>query len=226
MSHELRTPLNAVIGFSDAMLREADNPSPVRIAEFARQINESGRNLLSLINVILDVARIESGRFELALDRVDIGRLIRNVVRQSEAAAQAAELTLTAHLAPGLPALRADERRLAEVLGHLVSNAIKFTAAGTITIAAKKQADGGLLITVKDTGIGIPAEDLERVFEPFTQLEETLSRRFDGVGLGLYLARALVVAHGGTLTLDSKLGEGTSVEIRFPAAQVLRSGTR
>src|SRR6185437_2683427 len=134
MSHELRTPLNAVIGFSDAMLREADNPSPVRVAEFARQINESGRNLLSLINVILDVARIESGRFELALERVDVGRLIRNVVRQSEGVAQAAELSLTANLPTSLPAIRGDERRLTEVLGHLVSNAIKFTAAGTIAV--------------------------------------------------------------------------------------------
>jgi signal transduction histidine kinase len=226
MSHELRTPLNAVIGFSDAMLREADNPSPARVAEFARQINESGRSLLSLINLILDVARIESGRFELALDRVDIGRLIRNAVRQSEAAAQAAGLTLAANLPPSLPAIRGDERRLAEVLGHLVSNAIKFTAAGTIAVSARKQPDGGLLVAVKDTGIGIPTEDLERVFQPFTQLEETLSRRFDGVGLGLYLSRALVAAHGGTLTLDSKLGEGTVVELRFPASQVLRSGTR
>ena len=98
MSHELRTPLNAVIGFSDALLREAANPTPARVAEFARQINESGRNLLGLINIILDVARIEAGRFDLASDLVDVERLVRAAVRQADAAAQAAEITLTTEL--------------------------------------------------------------------------------------------------------------------------------
>jgi signal transduction histidine kinase len=225
MSHELRTPLNAVIGFSDALLREAGNPAPARVAEFARQINESGRNLLGLINIILDVARIEAGRFDLASDVVDIERLVRAAVRQADAAAQAAEIALTTDLADNLPRLRADERRLAQVLRHLLSNAVKFTEiGGAVTAGARLEPDGGLLIFVRDTGIGIQEEDLERVFEPFTQLDSTLARRYQGSGLGLYVSRALVAGHGGRLTLRSRVGEGTSAEIRLPARQLVVDG--
>ena len=219
MSHELRTPLNAVIGFSDALLREATNPAPARVAEFARQINESGRNLLNLINIILDVARIEAGRFDLASDIVDIDRLVRTAVRQADAAAQAAVVTLTAELADGLPRLRGDERRLAQVLRHLLSNAVKFTEiGGAVTAGASLEPDGSLLIFVRDNGIGIREADLDRVFEPFTQLDSTLARRYQGSGLGLYVSRALVAGHGGTLTLTSRAGAGTTAEIRLPAA--------
>ena len=225
MSHELRTPLNAVIGFSDALLREAANPAPARVAEFARQINESGRNLLGLINIILDVARIEAGRFDLASDVVDIERLVRAAMRQSDAAAQAAEITLVAELDDTLPRLRGDERRLAQVLRHLLSNAVKFTEiGGAVTVGAALEPEGGLLIFVRDTGIGIREEDLERVFEPFTQLDSTLARRYQGSGLGLYVSRALVAGHGGLLTLRSRAGEGTTAEIRLPARQLVVDG--
>jgi len=222
MSHELRTPLNAVIGFSDALLRESENPSPTRVSEFAHQINQSGRNLLDLINIILDVARIESGRFDLVSERVDVVRVVRTAVRQADAAAQAAEITLTAELPTTLPMLRGDERRLAQVLRNLLSNAVKFTKVGSSVVAgARLEPDGGLLIYVRDTGIGIPADQLDRVFEPFTQIESTLSRRFQGAGLGLYVSRALVAGHGGTLALRSELGKGTTAEIRLPADTLL-----
>ncbi len=225
MSHELRTPLNAVIGFSDALLREAANPTTARVAEFARQINESGRNLLGLINIILDVARIEAGRFDLASDVVDIERLVRAAVRQADAAAQAAEITLTVELPDTVPRLRADERRLAQVLRHLLSNAVKFTEiGGTVTVGARLEPDGDLVIFVRDTGIGISEGDLERVFEPFTQLDSTLARRYQGSGLGLYVSRALVAGHGGRLALRSRVGEGTTAEVRLPAGQLLADG--
>jgi signal transduction histidine kinase len=225
MSHELRTPLNAVIGFSDALLREAENPTPTRVAEFARQINESGRNLLGLINIILDVARIESGRFDLVSERVDVVRLVRTAVRQADAAAQAAEIVLTAELPKTLPMLRGDERRLAQVLRNLLSNAVKFTEiGGNVAAGAHLEADGGLLIYVRDTGIGIPGQEIDRVFEPFTQIESTLSRRFQGAGLGLYMSRALVAGHGGTLALRSELGKGTIAEIRLPADTLCADG--
>jgi len=227
MSHELRTPLNSVIGFSDALLREATNPAPARVAEFARQINEAGRNLLSLINIILDVARIEAGRFDLASDVVDIGRLVRAAVRQADAAAQAAEVTLTVELPDHLPRLRGDERRLGQVLRQLLSNAVKFTEiGGTVTAGARLEQDGGLLIFVRDTGIGIPEGDLERIFEPFTQLDSTLARRYQGSGLGLYVSRALVAGHGGRLTVTSRAGEGTTAEIRLPATQLAAAPVR
>lgn len=221
MSHELRTPLNAVIGFSDALLREGRQPAPARVAEFAQQINDAGRQLLGLINIILDVARIESGRFDLAVDRVDVGTLIRDAIRHTDAAAQAAEITLEYQLPAELPVLRADERRLQQVLTHLLSNAVKFTnAGGTVTVGAQVEADGTLLIYVRDTGIGIPDADIDRVFEPFTQLDSTLARRFQGAGIGLYVARALVLGHGGKLTLKSHVGTGTVAEVRLPATHM------
>jgi signal transduction histidine kinase len=222
MSHELRTPLNAVIGFSDTLLREAANPTSGRVAEFAQQINEAGRHLLGLINSILDVARIEAGRFDLASDTVDVVRLVQHCVRQSTAAARAAEVFLDTDLPDDLPLLQADERRLQQVLNHLLSNAVKFTeSGGMVTVIARVQPDGRLLIAVSDTGIGIPVVDLERVFEPFTQLDSSLARRFQGAGLGLYVSRALVVGHGGELTLSSMPGKGTTAEIRLPANRLI-----
>ncbi len=222
MSHELRTPLNAVIGFSDALLQEATNPTPARIAEFATQINEAGRQLLGLINGILDVARIESGRFDLASDRVDVARLVRNCARLADAATHAAEITLVADLPDDLPQVAADERRLQQALNHLLSNAIKFTEpGGTVTVGAAVESDGRLLLFVRDTGIGIATNDIDRIFEPFSQLDSALSRRFQGSGLGLYVSRALVNGHGGVLSLHSAPGHGTLAEIRLPAERVL-----
>ena len=227
MSHELRTPLNAIIGFSDALLREAGNPDPARIDEYAQQVNIAGRQLLDLINSILDVSRIEAGRFELADEIVDLSRVVRAVVRRSDASAQAAEIELLVDLAAGLPRLRADERRLSQALGHLLSNAIKFTEpGGSVTVAAGMTFgnDGGLLISVTDTGIGIAESDLDRVFEPFTQLDSSLARRFDGSGLGLYVSRALVHGHGGQLVLRSRPGVGTTAEIQLPAHRLVAGG--
>jgi signal transduction histidine kinase len=222
MSHELRTPLNAVIGFSETLLHEASRPSPHRVAEFARQINDAGRNLLNLINIILDVARIDAGRFDMASDPVDIERLMLDCLRHVNAAAQAAEVALATDLHPGLPLVRADERRLAQVLNHLLSNAVKFTGAGgVVTAATEIDSAGDLLISVTDTGIGIAEEDIERAFEPFTQLDGTLARRFEGAGIGLYMSRALAEGHGGRLRLHSRPGEGTTAELRLPANRLI-----
>jgi signal transduction histidine kinase len=222
MSHELRTPLNAVIGFSDALLREGDDSSREQVVEFAQQINDAGRHLLGLINVILDVARIEAGRFDLAADKVDVARLVRLCVRHADAAAQAAEVALFVDLPDELPLIRADERRLQQVLNHLLSNAVKFTeAGGTVSVGATPQPNGGLFLFVRDSGIGISEADLERAFEPFIQLDGSLARRYQGAGLGLYLSRALVIGHGGNLVLSSAPGEGTLAEIRLPADRVI-----
>jgi signal transduction histidine kinase len=227
MSHELRTPLNAVIGYSDALLHEAGNPPGAQVTEFAQQINEAGRKLLGLINIILDVARIESGHFDLATDRVDVARLVRQCLRHMDAAAEVAGITLDADVPDGLPALRADERRLQQVVDHLLSNAVKFTeTGGTVSVGASLEADGRLLLVVRDTGIGIAAQDMERVFEPFTQLDSSLARRFQGAGLGLYMSRALVAGHGGELSLHSTCGAGTSVEIRLPAERLIADGSK
>jgi signal transduction histidine kinase len=222
MSHELRTPLNAVIGFSDLLLRETTAPERTRIAEFAQEINDAGQSLLGLVNVILDVARLESGRFDFNADRVDLVRLARSCLRRSDAAAQAAEISLLSNLPERLPLLRGDERRLAQVLNQLLSNALRFTpAGGTVTLSGGIDESGEMVLTVADTGIGIAPEDLERVFEPFTQLDGTLARRSQGTGLGLYLARALITGHGGRLALVSRVGKGSVAEIRLPADRLV-----
>ena len=224
MSHELRTPLNAVIGFSDLLLREVGVAERSGIAEFAQAINDAGRSLLGLVNAVLDVARLESGRFDFSAGRVDLLRLVRSCLRQSDAAAQAAEITLISTLPSVLPPVRGDERRLAQVLNQLLSNALRFTpAGGNVTVSGKVEPGGELVLTVTDTGIGIPANEIERVFEPFTQLDGTLARRSPGAGLGLYLARALIAGHGGRLSLMSRVGEGSIAEIRLPADRLVRA---
>ncbi|MBS0561898.1 MAG: PAS-domain containing protein [Proteobacteria bacterium] len=221
MSHELRTPLNAIIGFSDALLREA-KPEPVRIEEYADQINAAGRQLLALINSILDVSRIEAGRFDLSNDMVDLPRLLHAAARRADPEAQAAEIGVTVAVPDGVPPLRADQRRLSQALDHLIGNAVKFTEpGGSVTLGASVGPDGWLVVGVADTGIGIAQADLERVFEPFTQIDSALSRRFQGSGLGLYVARALIEAHGGRLVLKSRLGAGTVAEIRIPPERMV-----
>jgi signal transduction histidine kinase len=222
MSHELRTPLNAIIGFSDALARENVAVPANLVAEYSGQINTAGKQLLSLINIILDVARIESGRFEPNAEIVDMANLIRSAVRQADSAAQAGEVTIELKIPDDLPWLRGDQRRITQALSQLLSNAVKFTeAGGVITIEAGLTPEADLFVSVTDTGVGIPDAELERVFEPFTQLDGSLSRRYPGAGLGLFTARAVVMAHGGQLRLTSRTGQGTTVRIVLPKSRIL-----
>ena len=222
MSHELRTPLNAIIGFSDALARENGNVAGELVAEYSGQINAAGKQLLSLINIILDVARIESGRFEPSAEVVDIAKAVRIAARQADNAAQAGEVSINLKLPEDLPWLRGDERRITQALSQLLSIAVKFTeAGGLVTVEAGLTPDRGLFVSIADTGIGIPEDELERVFEPFTQLDESLSRRYAGAGLGLFTARAVITAHGGQLQLISRPNEGTTARIILPASRIL-----
>ncbi len=225
MSHELRTPLNAIIGFSDAMAQENGDLPAGLIAEYSGQINNAGKQLLSLINIILDVARIENGQFEPGGDVVEIFRLIQAVVRQVDAAAQEAAVAITVQLHGALPHLRCDEKQIAQALFQLVSNAVKFTpAGGAVAIEAGLTPEAEIFVAVADTGIGIPAADQERVFEPFMQLDASLSRRYPGAGLGLFIARAILSAHGGQLSLTSEPGAGTTARITLPKARIVTVG--
>jgi signal transduction histidine kinase len=222
MSHELRTPLNAIIGFSDALSRDTARCTVEDIVEYGDQINAAGKQLLSMINTILDVARLETGRFEPGEEAIDVPKVLRRAVRQAESAALAAELLLTLEAPDDLPQLRADERRLLRVLSQLLSNAIKFTeAGGCVTVGAGLATNGDLWLRVADTGIGIEQTELERVFEPFTQLDDSLARRYGGAGLGLYTARAIVNAQGGHIRLTSRLGAGTTAEIIMPGRRLV-----
>ena len=224
MSHELRTPLNAVIGFSEALLGVAASGPSARAGEYAAAINQAGRQLLGLIDSVLDVARLETGHVDLAEEVLDPARLVRAVLRPFEAAAEAGGVELRVDLPAALPGVRADRRRLTQALHQLLSNAVKFTpSGGTVTIGVRGGAEA-LRLWVADTGIGIAEADLARVFDPFTQLDARLARRFPGAGLGLYLARALVQSHDGTLGLTSAPGVGTVAEICLPADRLSRAG--
>ena len=224
MSHELRTPLNAVIGFSEELMRHGDpaeRPSAIQALGFAAEINSAGRNLLDQINTVLDVARIDTGRFDLTTETIDVSALIDACVRQSDASAKVARIAIRLDAPANLPRMRGDASRLAQAFGHVLSNALKFSEIGSkVVIRVRQDETGDLLIAVIDTGVGIPAADLERVLEPFIQSDSTLTRRFQGAGLGLYISRALIEAHDGTLSLRSQPGSGTTAEIRLPSARL------
>lgn len=217
MSHELRTPLNAVIGLSEAISLDPDR---ARTEEYAAMINEAGRQLLQLVDDILDVARSQTGALRTAEEPVSPAEVLEAAAADAAPAVAAAGLLLRMDLPAGLPALRGDARRLRQILDKLLSNAVKFTPAGGRVTLSAASGPQGLEIRVADTGIGIPPEERERMFEPFTQLDSSLARRFQGSGLGLHLARTLAVALGGTLTLEDPDGPGTVAVLRFPPARL------
>ena len=219
MSHELRTPLNAVIGFSEAFMVDRN---PTRGLEYVRSIHEAGRHLLTLIDDILDVTRSETTGFAITESDVDVVAVAEGAVRVMQATAATAQVVVKAELPFPLPHARADEVRLRQVLLNLLTNAVKFTpAGGNVTLAARVEPMGDLVVTVSDTGIGIEAADMTKVFQPFTQLDSSLSRRFPGSGLGLYLSRALAEAQGAALTLESTPGVGTTAVLRIPKSRLL-----
>ncbi|WP_049974355.1 PAS domain-containing sensor histidine kinase [Azospirillum sp. B4] len=222
MSHELRTPLNAIIGFSEIIgsqsLGAIGNPA---YAEYARDIHDSGRMLLDLINDILDLSKIEAGKRELNEHMVDLPRVFVSCLRVVKERAIRGGINLQTDYAGFLPRLRADEVALKQLLSNLLANAVKFTLkGGTVTLGAVVDEDGRLVITVTDTGIGMRAEDISRALEPFRQIENPLTRTAGGAGLGLPLVRALVELHGGTLEIDSEPGTGTTARVIMPADRV------
>jgi two-component system cell cycle sensor histidine kinase PleC len=229
MSHELRTPLNAIIGFADLMrLRTLGEVQPPRYREYIDDIHKSGVHLLNMINELLDMAKIESGHVELretVFFPMDVGRDVLRMLRQSIAGA---DLQLRVALADGLPPIHADQQHIRRILINLLSNAIKYTPAGgtvTLSVCICGPNDGcgveGMLLTVEDTGIGIPADKLEKVLEPFEQVENSFTRTRAGTGLGLALTKAMVEAHGGCLWLESELGKGTKAHALLPSARIM-----
>jgi signal transduction histidine kinase len=194
----------------------------VQYKSYAADIHESAQHLLTLINDILDVAKIEAGAHELRDEEVDPVDIVGAVERLVAERAARAELTLSVSLPDRLPHLRADERKLKQVLLNLMSNAIKFTPAhGRVALAARQDPDGSFVFEVSDTGIGIAAEDIPRAFAPFEQVDSRLSRQFEGTGLGLPLSDGFVKLHGGRLDLDSRPGIGTKAIVRLPAERVI-----
>jgi cell cycle sensor histidine kinase DivJ len=226
MSHELRTPLNAIIGFSEVMTREMFGPVGPRYQEYSRLIHESGNHLLDLINSVLDMSKIEAGKFELTEELFDLEETAASAVRFLKIPAERAGVALTLDVASGARQVYADRRAVKQILVNLLSNGVKYTPpGGSVHVRAEAGAQG-VVLEVSDTGTGISAEDLKRLGQPFEQVEGAETRGKEGTGLGLALVKALAAMHGGDAGLASTLGEGTTVRVRLPYAAVDQAGAR
>jgi signal transduction histidine kinase len=218
MSHELRTPLNAVIGFSDIIRMEVFGPGVPRYRDYATDIHRAGTHLLCVINDILEFTKAEAGKLELRIEQVNLADVIEEAACLVRQRAAEQNLRLRLHIGP-LPPLALDRLRVKQILLNLLSNAIKFThEGGEVQLETGRNAAGGVVICVRDTGIGIAADMLPLVFEPFRQIDSDLARKFDGTGLGLSLVKTFIELHGGEVRIESELARGTAVFISFPAA--------
>jgi two-component system, cell cycle sensor histidine kinase PleC len=218
MSHELRTPLNAILGFSEIIARECLGPvgSP-RYKEYAGDIHNSGSHLLSLINDLLDVAKIEAGHMEIEPHMIETERTLQSALKFVAVKARERNQTLTITVDPAAGILYADERALKQMLINLVSNSVKFSPAGrTIEVAARRNAAGEFQLSVGDDGPGIPKEKIDRIFKPFSRVDNRYDSENSGTGLGLALVRGLAELHGGRAWIESEEGKGTCVFVVLP----------
>ena len=222
-SHELRTPLNAIIGFSSLMHGEMANPlSSADTTKYARLIQSSGEHLLALINDLLAMSKIEAGRFVLDEEPVALAGILDEAVYLVTVQARAKSIAIEVDASGAAVTLRVDPKALRQILLNLLSNAVKFTQeGGRITVAATRSGSGEIVIRIADTGIGIPAEALERIFKPFERAHCRGADRIEGTGLGLSITRGLVGLHGGTIALASTPGQGTEVSVTLPATRVV-----
>jgi two-component system, cell cycle sensor histidine kinase DivJ len=219
MSHELRTPLNAVIGFSEILNRELFGAlGEQRYRDYARMIHESGEHLLHVVNDILDMSKIEAGKFKLVKEPFDVGSLVQSCAEVMRHAAEAKQLTLLTEVPPGLPELVADRRACKQMLLNVIANALKFTDAGGWVRISARERDGTIELAVADNGIGIAEQDLPKLGNPFVQADNAYNRSHDGAGLGLSVVKGFARLHRGRLELASKLGQGTTAIVTLPLA--------
>lgn len=218
VSHEMRTPLNAILGFSEILRDELFGTlGAPQYRDYAALIHNSAEHLLEVINEVLNISQAESGKLRLDEETVDVGRVIGSCVDLVAGRAGTKAAPVAVRLAPDIPPLRADPRRLRQILLNLLSNALKFTPRnGRIELSAAVEPAGALAIVVSDTGVGMSPDDVVRATQPFARGDARLSRRFSGVGVGLPLSKALIELHGGELAIMSREGAGTSVTVRFP----------
>jgi two-component system cell cycle sensor histidine kinase PleC len=224
MNHELRTPMNAILGFSELIQHKSFGDAVDKYAEYAGIIHSSGEKLLTLIDDMLDLAKIEGGRLSLRETSVDLRQIIADAMETSEPAASEACLSLVKRIARGLPRVQADERAMRQIIGNLLSNAVKFTpSGGCVTVFAQLEDDGRPAFGVEDTGIGIADEDQSTVFERFGKGRHDVTTMDKGTGLGLAIVKGFAEAHDGEARLESALGSGTRVTIYLPASRIERS---
>jgi cell cycle sensor histidine kinase DivJ len=217
MSHELRTPLNAVIGFSEILRRELFGAlGEARYRDYARLIHESGEHLLNVVNDILDMSKIEAGKFRIVKEPFDVASLVKSCCDLMRHAAEQRSVSLIVDMAPGIPELPADKRACKQMLLNVISNAIKFTDPGGWVRVSARATGGSVEFIVSDNGIGIAEQDLPKLGNPFVQANNSYDRSYDGAGLGLSVVKGLARLHGGRLELASVLGEGTIVTIVLP----------
>jgi signal transduction histidine kinase len=222
MSHELRTPLNAIIGFAELIHARKTGRITEEYVEWAGDILAGGRHLLDLINDVLELSRIDAGRYDLMEETIDLGALTRACLPMIRRQAERNRVRIDCAAALGEAVLRADRRAVKQVVLNLLTNAVKFTpAGGLVTIRVQQAGSGEVCLLVEDTGIGIEPEALSKLCKPFIQADASTSRRYGGTGLGLAISSKLMHLHGGTLTIDSEPGTGTTVWIAFPASRVL-----
>lgn len=223
MSHELRTPLNSIIGFSQILMSEMfGNLGNERYVEYSRDIHDSSTHLLSVISDILDISKIEAGEATVMPSAIDIPETIRSCVTMIETRAEMKGIEIEINLPNALPKLYVDIRQQKQILLNLLSNAVKFTPDdGKIVVTARVEPEGSICIEVRDNGIGIAAEDMEKIFEPFGQVQSKPNRPHEGTGLGLSLSKSLTELNGGRLKLVSEIGKGTSVSVHFPAEKTV-----
>ncbi len=223
MSHDLRTPLNAIMGFSDMMRMKAFGPlGDVHYEHYVDDIYNSGSLLVSLINDVLDLSKVEAGKYELAEESLDISSIIQMSIRQLQNMANTSNQSLSYDVPSDMPSLFGDERAMIQILNNLISNAIKFSRDdGNVTVGSKVGGSNGIIISVSDTGIGMSEEGIVKALKPFEQADGTHSRRHEGTGLGLHLCTNLMMLFGGSLNIESKVKHGTTVTLRFPPERTI-----
>jgi two-component system, cell cycle sensor histidine kinase PleC len=220
MSHELRTPLNTVIGFSKLLTQHHQRHLPDKeVVEYAALIHDAAEHLLSVINDILDISKMQSGKYALDTKEIDLGHILSTSVKSYQMMASEAHVDLRLDIGEDLPSVRGDTSKLKKIFGNIISNALKFTpATGIVEVVAHRSVSGGAIVAIRDSGLGMTAEEIDIAMTPFGQVDSGRSRWREGAGLGLPIAKALVELHGGMLEIRSKKGSGTDVVMAFPAA--------
>ncbi len=215
MSHELRTPLNVILGYTDLLLEETFDNLSEELAHPLRRIYSNARELLDLINAVLDISRLEAGRLSISVKEVQVPALLEDLKAETQTLYQRSGLHFAWGIEAELAPIRTDPEKLKVVLRNLMSNAVKFTPQGSIAVQASAKS-GGIEVSVTDTGIGIPPEAMAIIFEPFYQIESSAARQYNGAGLGLHLVKRLLDLLGGAVAVESEVGRGSTFRVWVP----------